>query len=60
MNLDLASDLVRFLKTGDRDYAIDAQRRGLLCPDAKTDGLKLTTKGTAFVKKWAPSFKLEA
>lgn len=55
VNVDLANDLVRFIRTGDRDYAIEAQRKGLLCPDGAA--LKLTTKGVAFLSKWAPTFK---
>lgn len=48
---------MRFLTTGDTDYAVDAQRKGLLCPDA--DGaLKLTTKGIVFVHKWSPDYKV--
>lgn len=53
VNVDLALDVARYLATGDTDYAVDAQRKGLLCPD-KTRGLKLTTKGEQFMAKWSP------
>lgn len=55
VNCDLASDLVRFLTTGDTEFSVDAQRKGLLCPD-KDGTLKLTTKGLAFVHKWSPDY----
>jgi hypothetical protein len=53
VNADLALDVARYFATGDADYAVDAQRKGLLCPD-KSAGLKLTTKGVQFMAKWAP------
>ena len=57
MNCDLANELVHYLATGDVEYAVDSQRKGLLCPD-KSGSLKLTTKGISFVQKWAPSYKV--
>lgn len=52
VNVDTASELVRFLRNDQNADSSEALRKGFLCRSGET--LRLTDKGSVFLRKWAP------
>lgn len=53
VNVDTASELVRFLRKDPNADSSEALRKGFLFRSGEE--LKLTDKGSIFLRKWAPS-----